>query len=69
LFVYPKVPLTESSLNQSALTTYITNNYSGVISVPTGWTVATHCTADGVHLTSAGAALVASNALQYLPAN
>lgn len=66
--VYHQLPLPETSLDQSALTTYINATYPAgkIISVPSGWNTGTDLVADGIHLSIAGALKVANNIFPYL---
>lgn len=67
--VYHQLPLTETTLDQSALTTYINNTYSSnrIIPVPQGWNTSTDVNADGIHLSIQGNDKVYQNILNYIP--
>lgn len=66
--VYHQLPFPEVTLNQSALSTWISATYPAgkVIPVPTGWSTVTDVSADGIHLTEAGALKAANNIFPYL---
>lgn len=66
--VYHQLPLPEAVLDQSALTNWINLTFPAnkIIPIPTGWSLATDVTSDGVHLTPAGALKVKNNILLYI---
>jgi len=67
--VYHQLPLTETVLNQSALTTYINTTFEAkkIIPIPSGWSTTTDLSSDGIHLSIQGADKVYQNALIYIP--
>lgn len=64
--VWHQLPLTEVSLNQSALTTWINANYTNIISVPGTWNAATDNVADGIHPNDGGHVKVYNNIMSTI---
>jgi hypothetical protein len=65
--VWHQLPVSETPINQSALSTWISSTYaSRVIPEPSGWTIGTDCSADTIHFSVAGSNKIRDNILTYL---
>lgn len=65
--VWHQLPLPETVLNQSALTTFINANYTNIVGVPATWNTATDCSSDGTHESIAGNVKHANEIISTIP--
>jgi len=64
--VWHQLPLPETVLDQSALTTWINAHYTNIISVPATWNAVTDNVADGIHPNTGGHLKIYNNAATFI---